>query len=107
LQQYGDGLGVGGIPDVQHAGRVRRRPGVAETALHRLGEAGAIVNQLWHAGSAIACWSPRGAAALRTSTSTSRLAALADRPIQTDMTPNFAAARKLARRYTLSFYDAR
>lgn len=79
---------------------------LADAALARLGESGAIVPQLWHfeiRNVLIVAERRQRVSAVQ---SAEFLDALSELPIVTDTTPDLAVAFELARALNLSFYDA-
>ena len=78
----------------------------ASTALDRLAETGAVVPQLWHSEIRNCLLVAERRKRIDEADSQARLSALVELPIQTDMDPDFEAALALARKHTLSMYDA-
>ena len=78
----------------------------ADAALARLAEDGAFVPQLWHLEIRNVLLVVERRGRVSAEQATEFLDALGDLPIQTDTTPDPAAAFALARAHGLSFYDA-
>ena len=78
----------------------------SDRVLKRLGEAGAIVPQLWHLETRNSLFTAERRGRLTASEVNERLDALKVLPIQTDEEPDLQVAFDLARMHGLSFYDA-